>query len=200
MASQSREFGVMKPVGGGDPVPLLKAELTVGRRPSNDICLNFENVSGKHCVLRFLNQVWHVRDLGSSNGTTLNGTTLTSEHTVMPDDELGIATHVFTIDYEAGAPEAILSNHSLMDEDVMDTRKRTSLMELAGLDTDDDRPKRKRQTKAPELIERLSADEAEFEDELPEHVKTAPKPVVETTDDDFFKLIEESVVDKEKPK
>ena len=27
----------------------------------------------KHCQLRFVNKVWHVRDLGSSNGTRLNG-------------------------------------------------------------------------------------------------------------------------------
>jgi hypothetical protein len=46
-------------------------------------------------------------------------------------------------------------------------------------------------------IDRLSADEAEFEDALPEHVKQAPAPKVETSDEDFFKLIEESVI---KPK
>ena len=69
----------------------------------------------------------------------------------------------------------------------------TSLMELAGLDTDDDRPKRRRPERAPEVIERLSADEAEFDDALPEHVKAAPRPAVETTDDDFLKFIEDDV-------
>ncbi|GAC1464172.1 MAG: hypothetical protein NVSMB9_02500 [Isosphaeraceae bacterium] len=191
-------LGIMKPLGGGDPVTLQKPELFVGRRPSCDICLDYENVSGKHCVLRFHNQVWHVRDLGSTNGTTVNGAPLSSEHTVMPDDELGVAGHLFQIDYEPGAPASVLNQQHIEDDDLVETRKRTSLMELAGLDTDDNRPKRKRQTKAPEIIERISAEEGEFEDALPEHVKAAPKPVVEADDDEFLKLIEEDVKDLDK--
>src|SRR5438874_10947450 len=109
MRPRSEVLGVLNPVGGGDPIPLVKPELTIGRRPSCDICLDFENVSGKHCVLKFHNQVWHVRDLGSTNGTTVNGAALSSEHSVMPDDELGIAGHLFMIDYEPGAPESVLN-------------------------------------------------------------------------------------------
>jgi pSer/pThr/pTyr-binding forkhead associated (FHA) protein len=191
-------LGMMKPVGGGDPVPLRKIELVVGRRPSCDVVLDFYNVSGKHCVLKFYNQTWHVRDLGSTNGTTVNGAPISSEHTVMPDDELGIATRLFMIDYEPGAPETVLQQGESIEQEVMETKKRHSLMELAGLDTDDvhtNRPKR-RPTKAPEVIERLSVDEAEFEDALPEHVKQeAPKPAAQTTDDDFLKFIEEDVKD-----
>ena len=193
MPAPGTTLGLMKPLGGGDPVPLRKIEMIVGRRASCDICLDFENVSGKHCVLKYHNQVWHVRDLGSTNGTSVNGATLSSEHTVMPDDELGIAGHIFHIDYEPGAPDTVLNKGSVVEDDLMETRKKTSLMELAGLDTDDDRPKRKRPSKAPELIERLSADNAEFDDALPAHVKAAPKPKVETTDDDFLKLIEDDV-------
>src|SRR4051812_47735318 len=84
MPSQPNNLGMMMPVGGGDPVPLRKEELIVGRRPSCDIRLDFENVSGKHCVLKFYNATWHVRDLGSTNGTTVNGAPLSSEHSVMP--------------------------------------------------------------------------------------------------------------------
>src|SRR5262245_21440241 len=109
MPPQGSLLGIMKPVGGGDPVPLRKNELTVGRRPSNDICLDFENISGKHCVVLFHNQVWHVRDLGSTNGTTVNGAPIASEHTVMPDDELAFAGHIYHIDYEPGAPATILN-------------------------------------------------------------------------------------------
>jgi pSer/pThr/pTyr-binding forkhead associated (FHA) protein len=192
MPPTGSNLGVMKPLGGGDPVPLRKPELVVGRRPSCDIVLDFENVSGKHCVLKFHNQVWHVRDMGSTNGTTVNGAPLASEHTVMPDDELGIAGHIFHIDYEPGAPATILDRGHLVEDEVVETRKKTSLMELAGLDTDEDRPKRKRATKAPEVIERLSADEAEFDDALPEHVKkTTPPPKPETTDEDFLKMFED---------
>jgi FHA domain len=194
MLQPSKELGMMKPVGGGDPVPLRKTEMVVGRRASCDIVLDFENVSGKHCELKYYNQVWHVRDMGSTNGTSVNGARLSSEHNVLPDDELGIAGHIFHIDYEPGAPASILNKDHVIEEDIIETRKRTSLMELAGLDTDDVKAgPRRRATKAPAMIERLSADEADFDDALPEHVKAVPKPKVESNDDDFFKLIEEDV-------
>ena len=157
MPPQGNDLGILKPLGGGDPVPLRKNELVIGRRPSCDICLDFTNISGKHCLLRFHNQVWHVKDLGSTNGTTVNGAQLSSEHTIMPDDELGVAGHLFTIDYTPGAPETILSQAHALEDDLVETRKKHSLMELAGLDTDGERKKRKRQTKPPEVIERLSS-------------------------------------------
>jgi pSer/pThr/pTyr-binding forkhead associated (FHA) protein len=198
MPSNANVLGTLKPVGGGDPIPLIKAEVVVGRRPSCDICLDFTNVSGKHCMLRMSNNVWHIRDLGSTNGTTLNGAQIMSEHTIMPDDEVGIASHIFTIDYEPAGPESVISKQHVLDEEIGDTRKRHSLLELAGLDTDGNKPRhRSRPAKAPEKIERISAEEGEFEDALPEHIKQAPAPIVETNDDDFLKLIEDDV---DKPK
>ncbi len=199
MPPQGNDLGILKPLGGGDPVPLRKIELVIGRRPSCDICLDFTNISGKHCLLRFHNQVWHVKDLGSTNGTTVNGATLSSEHTIMPDDEFGVAGHLFTIDYTPGAPETILSQAHVIEDDLVETRKKHSLMELAGLDTDGERPKRKRQTKPPEVIERISVDEGEFDDALPQHFKApVPKTVKADDDDDFLKLIEDDVTKPEK--
>ncbi|WP_406701028.1 FHA domain-containing protein [Singulisphaera sp. Ch08] len=199
MTSDTKVLGILTPTGGGDPIPLHKAEVVVGRRASCDICLDFTNVSGKHCVLRLVNSVWHIRDLGSTNGTTVNGSQIASEHSIMPDDELGIATHFFTIDYEPGGPVGIFSKDQLLDEEISETKKRHSLMELAGLDTDDNKPKhRSRSTHAPEVIERVSADEADFDDALPEDFKIAPTPIIEANDDDFLKLIQEDV-DELKP-
>jgi len=184
-------LGVMQPVGGGDPIPLTKAEMVLGRRPGCDIRLDYENISGKHCTLRFLNGIWMVRDLGSTNGTTVNGSLIASEQSLMPDEELGIAGHMYTIEYEPAGPEAFLSSHKDLDEDVVQERARHSLMDLAGLDTDETRTTRPK--RAPTVIERLSADEAEFDDVVPDHFKTAPKPKKKPTDDDFLKLIEDDV-------
>ena len=189
-------LGTLLPVGGGDSIPLLKPELVVGRRAGCDIRLDFENVSGKHCVLTLINGVWHVRDLGSTNGTSVNGSRLSSQHAIMPEDEVGVADHLFTIDYLPSGPEAFISTHKVLDEEVQDERKRHSLMELAGLDTDDDRPRKvSRPKSAPALIERPLAEEAEFDDAVPEHFKAAPKPKPKKKDDDddFLKLIEDEV-------
>jgi predicted component of type VI protein secretion system len=191
MRPLSELLGILTPVGGGDPIPLLKPEMVIGRRPGCDIRLDYENISGKHCNLRFINGIWMVRDLGSTNGTTVNGTALASEQSVMPDEELGIAGHMFTIQYDPAGPEAFLTAHKELDEEVVQERQRHSLMDLAGLDTDD--AKTKRRKTAPTVIERLSVDEAEFDDEVPDHFKTAPKPKKQPTDDDFLKIIEDDV-------
>jgi predicted component of type VI protein secretion system len=194
MRPHAEVLGILQPVGGGDPIPLNKPEMIVGRRPSCDIQLDFENISGKHCMLRIINGVWNVKDLGSTNGTTVNGSRLATEQSVMPDEEIGIAGHMFTIDYDPAGPEAFLSAHKELDEEVVQERAKTSLMDLAGLDTDDAKPKTKRPKRAPTVIERLSADEAEFDDAVPDHFKAAPKPAKKPpSDDDFFKLIEEEV-------
>jgi pSer/pThr/pTyr-binding forkhead associated (FHA) protein len=191
-------FGSLIPVGGGDPIPLVKPELLVGRRPNCDIRLDFENVSGKHAMLTLVNGLWHVRDMASTNGTSVNGSRLSSPHSIMPDDELGFAGHLFTIDYVPSGPESLISSHQALEEDVQDERKRHSLMELAGLDTDDKAPRVSRPKTAPAEIERLSVDEAEFDDTVPKHFKpkVAKAKRKAEDEDDFLKLIEDEVVQK----
>ncbi len=132
-----RPLGIMKPLGGGDPIPLKKTELVIGRRPTCDIRLDFENVSGKHAKLRFVNGVWHVRDAGSTNGTTVNGHKIHSEHGLMPDDELGVAGHYFLIDYDPIAPTSLLDANQILDAEINEAPRQRSLMELAGLESEE---------------------------------------------------------------
>jgi len=192
MTSDAKVLGVLTPVGGGDPIPLTKTEFLIGRRPSCDISLDYHNVSGKHCNLRLINGVWHVRDLGSTNGTTVNGSQIARDHPIMPEDEVGIATHLFTIEYEPSGPTGVLNKESLIEDGLAEARKRPSLMELAGLAEDEDGPRgQSRPTRPPERIERPSTDEADFDDAVPDNFQNAPAPNLETSDDDFLKLFEE---------
>jgi pSer/pThr/pTyr-binding forkhead associated (FHA) protein len=205
MSSEAKPLGILKPLGGGDPIPLLKDEIVVGRRPTSDIRLDFENVSGRHCLLQLIKGVWHIRDLGSTNGTSLNSQKISHEESVLPDDQIGIATHFFQLDYEPVGPASALSTKEplIEDEEIVEQKKQHSLMDLAGLGTDVDLAAKKRgrrPTRPPERIVRASADEAEFEDTLPEHVKKAPKPKVDTKEDEFLKFVEEDVKETKKKK
>jgi adenylate cyclase len=119
-------FGELVPQGGGDPVPLLKKKLLIGRRDSCDIALRFPNVSSRHCELEFLDGYWMVRDLGSSNGTKVNGVRVRSKW-VLPGDELAVAKHRFQVDYNV-APDAP-PPPPLNDEEDLGA----SLLEKAGL-------------------------------------------------------------------
>jgi hypothetical protein len=182
-------------MGGGDPIPLTKPEVVVGRRRSCDICLDFNNISGKHCQLRLINSVWHVRDLGSTNGTSLNGLQLTNEHNVLPDDELGIASHLYKIDYEPGGPESVLHKHSIIEDVVEEQSRGHSLLELAGIDTDEDKPRhRGKAAEVPTAIDRAAPAKSSFDaDDIPEEFTAGSAPLANADDDDFLKLIEEDV-------
>ena len=122
--------GELVPVGGGDPIPLRRGILTVGRRESCDISLKFPNISGLHCELAYKDAgYWQVRDLGSTNGIKVNGERVLNR-ALRPGDEIAIAKRKYKIQYNltpAGeaAIEAVLS----ADEDVFSQ----SLMEKAGL-------------------------------------------------------------------
>lgn len=91
-------FGQLIPQGGGDPIPLQKEKLLVGRRSSCDITLDYPNVSAHHCELEMVNGYWHVRDLNSSNGTKVNGERVLDRF-LQPGDTLSIAKHHYEVNY-----------------------------------------------------------------------------------------------------
>ena len=119
--------GELIPVGGGDPIPLIRESLTIGRRESCDIPLRFHNVSGLHCELTFRNGYWHIKDKGSTNGIKVNGNRVQEKY-LHPGDEITIAKRKFTIEYQLLAGRQALQE--IEDaEDVMGQ----PLLEEAGL-------------------------------------------------------------------
>ncbi len=125
------QFGELLPVGGGDPIPLLGPALVVGRRESSDIVLRFPNVSGRHCELNVVDGYWVVKDLGSSNGTKVNGTRV-SEQRLEPGDKLTVAKHHFEIVYDPSRLGAV----SKPSEPAVPTSLFSrSLLETAGLES-----------------------------------------------------------------
>lgn len=59
--------------GNTQQYPVAKPALTVGRAPGNDIVINHPTVSGRHLSLDLTPGKFTVTDLGSTNGTMLNG-------------------------------------------------------------------------------------------------------------------------------
>jgi pSer/pThr/pTyr-binding forkhead associated (FHA) protein len=92
-------LGELQPLGGGDPIPLLKKHLIIGRREPADIVLRFPNVSSRHCELFVDQGTWVVKDLGSSNGTKINGVRIT-EQAIRPGDTLAIAKHAYEVMFD----------------------------------------------------------------------------------------------------
>lgn len=151
-------FGTLIPSGGGDPIPLRKTTLIVGRRPTCDIQLDFPNVSSKHCEMAFVNGYWRLRDLNSSNGVKVNGVRIDDEKYVQPGDSITIAKHSFEIEYtpdpNAPPPEEV-DPFSI------------SLLEKAGLGaSEDSRPRRPERPTRPPKAEapKKPADEMDDDD------------------------------------
>ena len=122
-------LGELVPQGGGDPIPLRKDRLMVGRRENCDIILRFGNVSSNHCELTLESGYWFVKDLGSRNGTRLNGYRITKKR-MDPGDTLSIAKRDYKAKY---SPAELGAEGPPPDVDVMVEIMSQSLLEGAGL-------------------------------------------------------------------
>lgn len=71
----------------GERVSLGEAVVTVGRRPESTLQMADPNVSRNHAEIRPRGNGWLVVDLGSTNGTRVNGTRISS-HELSDGDEI----------------------------------------------------------------------------------------------------------------
>src|SRR5690348_6902342 len=71
----------------GEEFPLENDEYVVGRSTDNPICIADSSVSRKHISLRRLGQGWMVSDMGSGNGTLVNGEPI-SDETVLANGDV----------------------------------------------------------------------------------------------------------------
>jgi pSer/pThr/pTyr-binding forkhead associated (FHA) protein len=92
---------MVKKDGTGKEFPLPSKVTIIGRRHDCDLRIPLSQVSKRHCQLNLDNGILKVRDLGSRNGTILNGKKI-DESEVLAGDciEVGPLKFVFQIDGE----------------------------------------------------------------------------------------------------
>ena len=104
MAGLGRLVVVESP--GGEPPAgsaiALDAVTTLGRDVNNRVVLDDEFASGAHAVLTFRGRAWYLEDLGSTNGTFVNGERLVGIASVAFGDELQIGRVRLRLDRTAG--------------------------------------------------------------------------------------------------
>jgi len=86
----SSHLEVSKP-SGRELVPLTGQRVTLGKASTNDVSLEYdETVSRLHAVFENLGFAWSIRDLGSRNGTYLNGERISAERVLRSKDEVRV--------------------------------------------------------------------------------------------------------------
>ncbi|MDQ3216298.1 MAG: FhaA domain-containing protein [Actinomycetota bacterium] len=74
-----------------DKISITNPPVTIGRLSANDVVLSDPNVSRRHAELRLAGGAWTIADLGSTNGTLINGK-LTQEQPLGHGDLLGFGS------------------------------------------------------------------------------------------------------------
>ena len=99
---------------------LTRDEIIIGRRKESNIMLDASSVSGRHCMIRKDSNKFFVRDLGSTNGTRLNGRDVNVDLRLRPKDLL-----------QVGAVELIFDSDEPVEETHEDGLANTTRIEVA---------------------------------------------------------------------
>jgi pSer/pThr/pTyr-binding forkhead associated (FHA) protein len=100
--------------GAGQVFDLNKAILTIGRSSKCDVVINDASISRQHTQITQQESGWYAQDLGSRNGTAINGQRLSAPQRLQDGDTLTVGTiplHYFVASpaEEGAAAEALLA-------------------------------------------------------------------------------------------
>ena len=95
---------------------IARDEVRLGRRDDNDIAIEDSSVSGHHCVVLRDGEKYTLRDMGSTNGTRLNGVSI-QEARLKPKDII-----------QVGAVEVLFDGENV--DTLPEERRSTSRIEV----------------------------------------------------------------------
>jgi len=87
----------------GQRFSLTQTTAIIGRTAGNDVVVNHPEVSRRHASLTWDGRQFIIQDLGSANGTFVNGVRLTAPQVLQPGDAIGLGPTVL-LDFQAALP------------------------------------------------------------------------------------------------
>jgi pSer/pThr/pTyr-binding forkhead associated (FHA) protein len=104
------------PVNGGRPVTLRKPVTVVGRSPRLcDLPLDNSSVSKLHCILVKTDGLVYMRDLGSTNGTRVNGQRVL-RGALLPGDQISFSGSAFRVHLAPDSDNAVEESNAELSE------------------------------------------------------------------------------------
>src|SRR5213080_2190012 len=100
------------PIDGGPPIEILKEMTVVGRKEDCDVRLDHKSVSKMHCVIVKTDGMLILRDLGSTNGTRVNGQRV-RRAALLPNDQVSFASLRFRVHLGPGEPPVDRGEHTM---------------------------------------------------------------------------------------
>jgi pSer/pThr/pTyr-binding forkhead associated (FHA) protein len=83
-------MSTIAPIAAKAPVTSRTALLVIGRQADSDFVIDERTVSRHHASIQRMGDVWVLKDLGSRNGTRVNGKRVVGRTIVSPGDVLGL--------------------------------------------------------------------------------------------------------------
>jgi pSer/pThr/pTyr-binding forkhead associated (FHA) protein len=82
-------------VQAGDQTRIFQADFTAGRQGT--LAISDEHASSHHALFQFAHGLWYVEDLGSTNGTWLNGRRIFKAQRLKKGDKIRIGRTVMIV-------------------------------------------------------------------------------------------------------
>lgn len=107
------------PLKGGNAIPILRDVTVIGRQKELcDIVLDRSSISKLHCLLVRTDGLLFLRDLGSTNGTKVNGQRVV-RGALLPGDELSFASEKYRVEMGPSVPEPVEDVHDAHTEEIV---------------------------------------------------------------------------------
>lgn len=103
------------PLHGGPPFEVLKDIIIVGRKADCELVLDHKGISKHHCVVVKTDGLLVLRDLGSTNGTRVNGTRV-RRAALLPNDKVSFANYHFKIHLGPDSAPILPLEHTLAED------------------------------------------------------------------------------------
>ncbi|QDT34697.1 FHA domain-containing protein [Thalassoglobus polymorphus] len=129
------------PTDGSQPIAIDRNLTIVGRKKGLcDLVLDNSSISKVHCAVAKTDGLLFIRDLGSTNGTKVNGQRV-SRGALLPGDEIAFANVKFRVHLGPDEVEAAEQTEKLLSlPKLIDTSEDEEEGELVSVDSENDLP------------------------------------------------------------